>query len=178
MRMVLISSFSLILSGKWPQAVRANGHLLLNSEKVWKYQCHFTHFVKNLSLEQECSSTNWHCDVAQTDLLCLRGRDFDVNIVFFCVFTRCPNQREISWLSLKPSTSSQLMVHAASVFLLSLRLYHLFYSRLCWNRSESQCRRDMSPSRLLICMPLCFNASKVLIMDGCLRFFFLWKWSG
>lgn len=37
-RMVLISSLSLILSGKWPQAVRANGHLLLNSEKVWKYQ--------------------------------------------------------------------------------------------------------------------------------------------
>lgn len=34
MRMVLISSLSLILSGKWPQAVRANGHLLLNSEKV------------------------------------------------------------------------------------------------------------------------------------------------
>lgn len=30
--------FSLTLSGKWPQAVRANGHLLLNSEKVWKYQ--------------------------------------------------------------------------------------------------------------------------------------------
>lgn len=38
MRMVLIRAFSLILSGKWPQAVRANGHLLLNSEKVWKYQ--------------------------------------------------------------------------------------------------------------------------------------------
>lgn len=38
MRMVLISSFSLIFSRKWPQAVRANGHLLLNSEKVWNYQ--------------------------------------------------------------------------------------------------------------------------------------------
>lgn len=31
--------FSLTLSGKWPRAVRANGHLLLNSEKVWKCQC-------------------------------------------------------------------------------------------------------------------------------------------
>lgn len=27
-------TFSFVHSGKWPQAVRANGHLLLNSEKV------------------------------------------------------------------------------------------------------------------------------------------------
>jgi len=32
--MVKMSTFPLVYSGKWPQAVRANGHLLLNSEKV------------------------------------------------------------------------------------------------------------------------------------------------
>lgn len=48
MRMIIMSSFSLTLSGKWPQAVRANGHLLLNSEKVSEYHCDFNHFIFNL----------------------------------------------------------------------------------------------------------------------------------
>lgn len=68
----------------------------------------------------------------------------------FCVFTRCPNQREISSLSLKPSPSSQLTVHKVSGWMLSLRLYHLFYSRLRWNGSESQRSRD-------ICLPPGFS---------------------
>lgn len=67
--------FTLILSGKWPQAVRANGHLLLNSEKVWKYQS-----VSNnlkLKLKREILhyirwAFNWILLCDQCDLLCLK----------------------------------------------------------------------------------------------------------
>lgn len=33
-KLTLMRTLSVVYSGKWPQAVRANGHLLLNSEKV------------------------------------------------------------------------------------------------------------------------------------------------
>lgn len=58
MRMILMSSFSLTLSGKWPQAVRANGHLLLNSEKVLKNHWDFNEFIFNLLYKQEGFTLN------------------------------------------------------------------------------------------------------------------------
>lgn len=39
----------LVYSGKWPQAVRANGHLLLNSEKVCQ-----TLMLWNMNLNMYC----------------------------------------------------------------------------------------------------------------------------
>lgn len=86
-------------------------------------------------------------DVAQTDSLCLRVKQC------FFVFTRCPNQQEISSLSLRPSTSSQLTVHSASRFMPCLLYSFVTFSihgcvEIVHNHSGVETYVTLQPSHL------------------------------